>query len=446
MEEFDLIVIGAGSGLDVAAAASGRLKVAVIEKGPMGGTCLNRGCIPSKMIIHSADVAETIRNSEAFGVSSSIKRIDFKKVTDRANNMVDADAASIKAAYKPGGNPALFQGECRFVGNKTLEVLGKKIRGKKIVIAAGARPRIPPIEGLDKVPYLTSTEALRLTKLPKRLLIVGGGYIACELGHFYANMGSEITVVQRNALLIPREDKDIAEKVTDIWKKRYKVLTNANATKVEKKGSTIILTVDMNGKKKRLEGDQILIATGVTPNTDILDVEKTGVKVDKKGFIKVNKYMETTAKDIWAFGDIAGIYLFKHTANHEGQYVLNNIFHAKRPVDYTAMPHAIFSSPQVAGVGVTEQEADKKVAIGKYPYEHTGMGSALAEKDGFVKFIIDPKTRKILGCHILGPHASILIHEVLVAMKAGLTIDSLADTVHIHPSLSEVVQRAAYRL
>ncbi len=448
MKTFDLIVIGSGAGLNVAVgAAEHGLKVAIVEDGPMGGTCLNRGCIPSKIVIHSAEVAESIHRASEFGLSAKLDKVNFKFVTERASQMVDADSHSIEKNIRIDKNPVLFKGKGKFVDKYTVEINGEKIKGKKIVIAAGARPVIPPIPGLDKVPYMTSTEALRQKVLPKSMIILGGGYIGVELGFFYAALGTKVTIVQRNKLLIPREDKEVAALITNLWKKRYTVLTDTDATKVEKVGRNIVLTVKVGNSTKKIIAEKLLVATGVRPNSDTLQLEKTGVKVNKNGFISVNRFMETNVKNILALGDIAGVYLFRHSANLEAEYVLNNILDTKKAVDYYPMPHSIFTSPQIAGVGLTEQEAQeqkKKYVVGKAYYKDTGKGFALAEKDGFVKLIVDRKNKEILGCHIIGPEASVLLHEVLIAMKAGRSkaLDLLRDTVHVHPSLNEVVQRA----
>src|SRR3989338_4354807 len=456
MEHFDVIVIGAGSGLNISSATSSRgLKTAVVEKGPMGGTCLNRGCIPSKIIIHSADVAEIINNAKSFGINSKGFAVDFKKVTERASKIVDKDAKDIEKGIRSDKNTFLFKTEGKFIGYKTLKAGNKTIKGDKIIIPAGTRPSIPPLEGLDKVDYMTSDEALRLTKQPKSLTIIGGGYIAAELAHFYGALGTKINVIQRRDVLIPNEDGEIAEEFTKIFSKKYNVFLNSDAIKVSKKGNKIITTIknrDDNNKNKikNIVSDKLLIAAGRIPNTDILNVAKTGVKTNKEGYIKVNGYMETTAKDVWALGDICGIYLFKHSANLEAQYAYNNAFgKQKKKIDYSAMPHAIFSSPQIAGVGYTEEQLkEKKIdyTVGRKNYIETGMGTALDDKDGFVKLLVDRKTRKILGCHIIGTDASTLIHEVIVAMKANQTVDILTDAVHIHPALSEVVQRDVWNL
>lgn len=446
MKTFDLVVIGSGAGLNIAVAAAEQgLKVALIEKGPLGGTCLNRGCIPSKMIIHSADLVEDIKRSSQFGILSKVKKINLKQITDRATNLITNDSQNLEKALKKGKNPSLFQGTAKFTDKYILKVNGEKIRGKKIVIAAGARPVIPKLDGLEHVPYLTSTEALRLTKLPKSLIIIGGGYIAAELGHFYGALGCKITVIQRSPLLLSLEDLEISQKFTQIWRKKHQVFTNASLLKVAPKRKKVFVYFQQGKETKQIKAEKLLIATGIQPNSDLLAVKKTGVQVNERGFILVNQFLETNKRNIWALGDIIGKYMFRHSANLEAESLLNNLFQKKKTVDYFPMPHAIFSSPQIAGVGITEQEAkEKKInyAIAKYFYKDTGMGEALAEEDGFVKFILDAKRKKILGCHILGPHASILIQEVLVAMKAGNEVELLRNITHIHPALSEVVQKA----
>lgn len=442
--KFDLIVIGSGSGLDIANAAAARgMNVAIVEEGPLGGTCLNRGCIPTKILIHSADVIQTINKAHLFGIKAKKPKIDFKKVMERAR-IVDKDAQQIEEAVKKS-KMTLFKARAKFTGPKTLKVGKEEITADKIVIAAGTRPSIPPIEGLDKVRYMTSDEALKVKRLPKKLIIIGGGYIACEFAHFFGSMGSEITILQRNVRLLPDEDEEIALKFTELFSKQYTVKLKSAVKKVEKKDKMIVVyTADGSS----YEGTDLIIATGRTPNTDILNMAKTGVAVNEHGYIETNEYMETFVPGIWAIGDIAGKYLFKHSANLEAEYVTIALVTPahRHPVDYTAMPHAVFTNPQIAGVGATEQDLKAKgedYMVGRYKYSGTGMGEAIAEQDGFVKFIADYEG-KILGCHIIGPEASILLHEVLVAMKAGSgKLGDIVNTVHIHPALSEVVQRAA---
>jgi mycothione reductase len=465
IEKFDLIVIGGGSGLTVANAIFQHgLRVAVIEKDRMGGTCLNRGCIPSKLLIHSANVAETIKRAHIFGIKVDGFTVDFQQMVERVNNITDSSSEQIKNAYKGVENPKLFSEECRFIGEKIISLGEDKGNNKKlltadkILLAAGTRPRIPSIYGLKDSDYLTSDEIFRLKKQPITLTIIGGGYIACELAHFFGALGTEVNIIQRRDLLIPNEDEEVSQKFTEIFSNKYNVYLGYEAKSVSKEmdgngGSKFNITAtkkDDVSKKVDIFSDQLLIAAGRIPNSDTLDLHKTGVSVNDRGYIVTDKYLETKVKGIYAIGDIVGRYLFKHSANNEAQYAYYNIIASstdKIPVNYYAMPHAIFSSPQVAGVGLREQDL-KNMGINYYrsvyPYIETAMGQAIEDREGFVKFLVNKADKKILGCHIIGTDASTLIHEVLVALRYGNgRIDSISGTIHIHPALSEVVAKAA---
>ncbi len=452
---FDLIVIGSGSGLDVANALASRgMAVAIVEKGPLGGTCLNRGCIPSKMLLHSADVAEAIRTAGQFGIHVKGYDVDFPAIVRRVTGTVDRDSANIERAFQSIENPKLFKGIARFVGMKTLEVGGETLQAERILIASGGRPLIPEIPGLREAGFITSDEALRLTKQPRELTILGGGYIAVELAHFFGSLGTRVHIVQRHSVLVPREDEEVARRFTEIFRDKHDVLTDYDAVRVTKEGDTFRVTVRSRrgGAERILSSDTLLVAVGRTPNSDLLDVAKTGVNTDAKGFVVTDEFLRTNVRGIYALGDAVGHFLFKHSANLEAQYDYYNLLDPENPiaVDYTAMPHAIFTSPQIAGVGKTEQElkaAKIPYQVGRYDYINTAMGEALEDRTGFVKILVAPETGKILGCHILGTDASTLIHEVLVAMRSGNgTVGNLTRTVHIHPALSEVVQRAAANL
>jgi dihydrolipoamide dehydrogenase len=451
LDKFDLIVIGSGSGLDVAnAAAQSGMKVAIIEKDRMGGTCLNRGCIPSKLLIHSADVMETIRTAGTFGINVGSVSVDFGKIMKRTYGIIDPDSEGIRKAFESIDNPMLIHSECRFTGPKQIAVAGRTIIADRILIASGTRPGIPKIDGLEGSGFITSDEALRIERQPETLTIIGGGYIACELGHFFGALGTKINIIQRRDVLLVDEDEEVAKRFTEVFARRHNVYSGYTPTSVSKKAGKFVVTAkSKQGKQSEIESDQLLIATGRVPNSDTLALEKTGVKTNKAGFIEVDEYLETSVKGIFALGDAIGRYMFKHSANHEAQYAYNNIVGEKKmAVDYTAMPHAVFSSPQVAGVGQTEQELKEKGAHytkAMYQYINTAMGEALEDKDGFVKLLVD-SNRKILGCHIVGSDASVLIHEVLVVMKMEGTVDDVANTVHIHPALSEVVARASYEV
>lgn len=448
---FDVIVIGSGSGLEISSmAAKNGLKVAVVEKGAFGGTCLNRGCIPSKILLHSADTVEQVKNAHKFGIKAKVERIDWSFIQKRVWGIIDNDAKNIEEGNKETKNITVFKEEVKFVGKKLISTSNEIITAEKIFVCAGARPQIPKINGLDRVKYYTYENIMRIKKIPKSMIIIGGGYIASEMAHLFHSMGSKITIVNRSEKLLKREDHEISEKFTEISSKKYELVLNAEISRVVEKNKKIFLTVKQENKEKEIESEALLVAAGINPNTDILDVEKTGLEVDEKGFLKVDDFMETGVQGIWAIGDIVGKFLFKHNANLEVAYCAHNAFNPKNKakVDYTAMPHAIFSSPQIAGVGMTEQELQEKkieYGIGKYEYYHTAMGQAIEEKKGFVK-VLAGKKGNILGCHIMGHEAATLIHEVIVAMKSRLGVHGITSAVHIHPALNEVVQRAFNRI
>ena len=453
MKDFDLIVLGSGSGLDVASGLARRGKdVAVVETGRLGGTCLNRGCIPSKMLIHRADVVQTIRGSERFGIDAEISGIDFEKIVEEVNKEVHGDSGRIEKGLEESDNHSLYREEARFIDENILELKdsGEKIKADKIVIAAGSRPLIPPVDGREETDYWVSSDALDPDRKPDELIIIGGGYVSLEMAHFYDAMGTSITIVEREERLLSREDRDIAEKITELARERYEVLLEVSAREVyEEKGRKKVV-LDDKEHDQELEADEVMFATGRVPNTDSLQVENAGIETTDRGFIDTDSTMKTSVEGIYALGDIADNWMFKHSANHEAETVFRNIVsEQEHRVDYPAMPHAVFTDPQIAGVGKTEQqleEEDREFVSVTYDYSDTGMGGALKEEDGFVK-VLASGDGKILGCHIIGPDASQLIHEVLVAMKSGTgNVTDIRDTIHIHPALNEVVQRAFSRI
>ena len=461
-QTFDFLTIGSGSGLDVASVAANRgQSVAVVEKGPLGGTCLNRGCIPSKHLLYHAAVLETVRNAGAFGIHAEVTAIDFADIVRSVNEEVRSSSRSIRNAWRTADEHRLIEGEARFVDDHTVEIVdgpdaGIRATADTILIAAGARPTIPPIDGIDAVPYITSTEALTRETPPDRLVIVGGGYIAAELGHFFGTFGSDVTIIGRRRQLLPQADAEVGATFTDRYAERFEVHTGYEA--IAATGDTEAVTVearpyppawdDEGGADREpvsVTGDTLLIAAGRRPNSDTLNLEATDVETDEAGFIRTDEYLRTTADGIWALGDIVGEYLLKHNANHEAGTVVQNLFGDELvPIDYSGMPFAVFGRPEVAGVGVREQDLDPdetEYATRTYAYDDTARGQAM-QANGFVKVIIDPGG-KILGCHIIGPDASTLIEEVVVAMTAGTgTVWDIRDSIHVHPALSEVVERA----
>ncbi len=450
-EQFDYIVIGSGSGLDIAnALAEDNSKVAVIEKGKPGGTCLNRGCIPSKFLIHSADVIEQIQNSNTFGIDVKNYSLDVSHMFHRTNNFTDSQSDAMLNGLSKRENPKFFHNNAKFIGNKTLAVGNYEITAPKIIIACGSRPKIPEISGLDKTNFLTSVEALRLNRKPKSLTIIGGGYIGCEFAHFFGSLGTEINIIHRHDTLLNKEDKDISKKFTEILQKKFNFFPNYDTKKITKNNEEYTITAESeSGDILEIKSEDLLITTGRVPNTDVLDVKKTGVELDESGHVKVNKFLETTKEGIFALGDVLEQQPFKHAANYEAKCIFTTLQGKPYEADYSVMPRAIFSSPQIAAVGKTEQElVSQNTKYEKFiqSYSDTAMGTILDDDSGFVKLLVDENHDKILGAHIIGPDASVLIHEIIVAMNSSKPVDVLKKSIHIHPALSEVVSRAAAQI
>jgi mycothione reductase len=447
-ETFDLIVIGMGSGAEVSAAGASRgWRTAVVESGPFGGTCLNRGCIPSKMLVHVADAARAVRRARLFGIEATIDRIDWDFIVERVFSEIDADAASIEEANRRAATTEVVKGDAHFIGPKLLEVDGRRLTADTIVIAAGSRPGVPQIEGLDEAPVHTSDDVMRLERQPERLLIMGGGYVAAELGHVFEALGTEVSIVHRGPRLLSDEDDDVSSRFTQAYARRFDLRLDAEVSAVSRRGSDVVLRLERDGQPEEVVGDALLVATGRIPNTDLLDVDQCGIELDTDGFIQTDIYLRTNVPGIWALGDIVGAYMLKHSANLEAAHVAHNVLHPDdlQPVDYHAMPHAIFGSPQVGSVGLLEREARERGVrhvVASYAYDQTAFGSSIEDHDGFVKVLADPDTGEILGCHILGADAATLIQGVANLVRSRLTVDVMRRAIFVHPALPEVVQAA----
>jgi dihydrolipoamide dehydrogenase len=445
MKKYDVIVIGSGAGgiiLDAAYRAG--KKCAYVDRGPLGGTCLNVGCIPSKMLIHPADRVMEIQEARKLGIDAEIKRIDFAAIMERMRQPIQESRTHMREGLMNAPNLDFYETEGQFIADYTMKVAGETIQGDKIFIVAGARPLIPPIRGLSGVKYLTNENLLSLKQLPKSIIIIGGGYIAAEYGHFLSAMGSGVTILQRAPRLIPNTEPEIAAALQKALSRRMTIYTNVEAVEVWQTGKGVgVLAKDLNsGKESSFTAEQVLVAAGRQSNADTLSLEKTGVKTDERGFIIVNDYLETSKPRIWAFGDIIGRFMFRHVANEEAGVAWRNATGGnKEYMDYSAIPFAIFTYPQIAGVGLTQEEAARNhdILVGTARYKDVAKGEAMMEDEGFAKAIVEKKTWKILGFHIIGPHASILIQEVVNNMALGTSAWDLAAGIHIHPALPELI-------
>ncbi|MEZ5334302.1 MAG: dihydrolipoyl dehydrogenase [Methanolobus sp.] len=456
MKEYDLIVIGSGSGMNYVNAildADPEMKVALIDKDEPGGICLTRGCIPSKMLLYPAGLVREIGIAGNFGIKASIENIDFKAVMQRMQSSISQDIEGIRHSYTHLHRMDFYNESAEFVSHYTMKVGEETITAKMIFLCTGSKPAIPPVKGLEEVDYLTSDDVLKLTELPESLAIIGGGYIAAEYGHFFSAMGSKVTIIGRNARIIPEEEPEVSTLAKRMMSEYMDILTNCEVVEVKSSadGKVVIAKDRETGEEKEITASAILVATGRSPNTDILKPDLGGIETDKHGWIKVNEHLETSSKNVWAFGDANGTYLFKHVANHESSVVYYNaILKKKIKADYHAVPYAVFSYPEIAGVGMAERQAVEKygednIKIGFYRFQETAKGVAMSLGDEFVKVIFEGQTQKILGAHIIGPEASVLIHQIIPLMYTeGQDASPIMYAMDIHPSLSEVIKRAFY--
>ncbi len=450
METFDIIIIGTGGGTKIARpAADLGFSVALIEKEDLGGTCLNRGCIPSKMLIHPADQIHHIRHADQINIDADPNpRMRFQTLVERVTTTVGGISEGLVPPYEAHANIELIRGEARFSGNKTVTVNGRKLSAGRIFIAVGTRPHVPDIPGLAGTPFMTSREALRNTKLPGRMIVLGAGYIGCELGHVYSSAGTDVHFIVRSELL-RREDREIKDEFHRVFSQNNTLHEGFTAEKVEHDGSGFKVTIrDKSGADQILEADALLVATGIVPNTDRLGLEHTGIQTDEGGFIPVDGQLQTNVPGVYAMGDCNGNYFFRHTVNWEGEFLMRVLFEnpSAETIDYGAVPHAVFTYPQVAGVGKTEDEliADSADYVrGFCRYEHTAMGMARQAGHGFVKLLIGKADRRILGAHIIGDEASNMVHMIIALMYKHGTLDDLLNMIYIHPALPEAVRDAA---
>lgn len=447
VQRFDLIIIGTGSGNSLLIPELDSWKVAIVEEGVFGGTCLNRGCIPTKMLVHVADVAESIRHGSPLGVDATIDAVRWRDIRDRVFGRIDPIAAGGED-YRTHRCPnvTVYKGRGRFVGPKQVRVGNEVIEGERVVIAAGGRPMIPAIAGLDEVGYHTSDDVMRVDEVPARLVVIGGGFIACELAHVFGAFGSRITLVHRGAALLKHEDHDVSRLFTDECAKRFDLRLQTQVTRVAR-GPDGAVAVELSDGAV-VQADALLIATGRVPNTDTLDTAAAGLVLHPDGRIMVNALQETNLDGVWALGDISSDYLLKHVANHEARTVAHNLAHPDAPIesDHRFVPHAVFTRPQIAGVGLTEaaaRAAGIDVIVSSRSYSDTAYGWALEDTTSFCKLIAERSTRLLLGAHIIGPHAAVLIQQLIQGMSFGQTIDEMArGQYYIHPALSEVVENA----
>jgi mycothione reductase len=445
VETFDLIIVGSGSGNSIPEYLAG-WKIAIVERGTFGGTCLNVGCIPSKMFVLPADKAIEAQTSAKLGIDTQFNGADFGAIRDRVFGRIDEISAGGRD-YRASGTPnvTLIEGTARFTAPKVLDVEGRMITAAQILLAAGARPVIPPIPGLVETGFHTSDSIMRLDGLPEHLGIIGGGFIAVEMGHVFSGLGSKVTVMNRSNTLLRGFDGDIAARFTEVFAERVDLHLGHVPTRVARLDDGRIA---VTGAGQEVVVDELLVATGREPNSDLLDVDTAGIECHHHGTVRVDDTMATNVDGIWAIGDVANSYQLKHLANAEAAVAFWNIAHPDdlRRQSYKAVPGAVFSNPQVASVGMTEEqaiEAGLPIAIGCRDYGGTAYGWAMVDDTSFAKVIVNTETGMFVGAHIIGPQAATLIQPIIQAMELDTPAEMIARRVfYIHPALTEVVENA----
>lgn len=445
MKEFDLIIIGGGRASNLALTASKKgKKVALIEKSKLGGTCPNRGCVPSKLLIGYAHVARTIKESKRHFINSSINEIDIKKIFEETNNYISKVDPRYESRFNE--NITLFKEQGSFVSNNIIKVGNEEITAPKIVIATGTRPIKPEVENA-----WTSNDIfpLDLNNIPKSITIVGSGFIACELANFFDAIGVKTKLLVRSQRILGNEDADISSRFKKEFSKNIDISfdTTIQTAKYENNNFNMVLKKTGTNELVSHKSEALLYATGREANTDTLNLENTSIETNDRGYIKRDEFFETSAKGVYVVGDAAGEYMLQHAAayevNHLGKILLEGL---DEPLKFKYMPHAVFTEPEIASVGITEQEAKKQnLEYVTSTTDWLASAKAISTRLEYpiTKFIVNPNTYEILGCHMIGPESSTMIHQVLAVMHINNDIRHLKEMLYIHPALSEAVLPAA---
>ncbi|GLZ31264.1 mycothione reductase [Lentzea sp. NBRC 105346] len=453
MRHFDLVIIGTGSGNSIPDERFAHWNIAIVEKGVFGGTCLNMGCIPTKMFVHTADQAAAPANAAKLGVDAHLDGVRWPDVRDRIFGRIDPIAKSGRD-WRANDNPnvTVFEGTARFVGPKTLDTgTGETITADRFVIAAGSRPVVPDVADLETVGYHTSDTIMRLEELPQRMIILGSGFVATEFAHVFSSFGVQVTLVARGDLLLSKEDREISERFTEIAKDKWDVRLKRKAVRAERLGDITRLHLEGPEGEENVDAEVLLVAVGRTPNSDLLGLDQAGIAQHDDGRVKVDEYQRTNVDGIYALGDISSDYQLKHVANHEARVVQHNLINDEKiRSDHRFVPAAVFSAPQIASVGLTEEQAKAKnirYVTASQAYASIAYGWAMEDTTGFAKLLADPESGQILGAHIIGPQASTVIQPIIQAMSFGLDARSMARGQYwIHPAMPEIVENALLNL
>jgi dihydrolipoamide dehydrogenase len=443
----DIVIIGGGSAGYVAAIHASHLgaKVALVEQDKLGGTCLNRGCIPTKALARSAEVLLETRRANDFGIEANNIRIDFPKIMARKNNIVSRLVSGVEQLMK-ANRISVYRGTGRILSPHLVKVNGEGIATRKLIIATGSESTPLPIPGSDLPGVLSTDEILELTELPESLVVIGGSYVGVEFASIFNALGIKVTIVKRRPLRLESIDEEIGRRFAQTLPRQgIEVKIGAAVKAIERKGAILSVLWDSREGERGVDGQMVLMATGRAPYTRGLGLSELGIHMDG-GAIKVNEFLETNIKDVYAIGDVLGKNMLAHVASYEGEVAVENALDHPRQADYRAVPNCIFAQPEMAGVGVTEKEANDggiPHKVSKFPFVACGRAAAMGETTGMVKMICHADDGIVLGLYIMGPHASDLIAEGVLAMRLGATAEDIVHTMHAHPTLPEAVRETA---
>jgi dihydrolipoamide dehydrogenase len=448
MKQYDAIVIGsgqAGGPLAKKLALQG-LKTAIIERRFIGGTCINDGCTPTKTMVASARMMHLAKNSESLGVTIKDPQLNFKKVIERKNKIVEDFRNGGERGLRKA-NVDIIYGEASFIHDKELKIVQRdgseeNIIAEKIFINTGGRPTIPKIEGLDAVSYLDSTSIMELDEVPGHLIIIGAGYISLEFGQMFRRFGSQVTVLEHSDRFLSREDEDVSEEIKKFLEDEgIEIFTNCAITKVSSGDKEISAIININGEEKTLTGSHLLIATGRTPNTDALQLSNTNIKTEERGHIIVDHKLETNVEGVYALGDVKGGPEFTHISYNDYIIVYKNLFeNGNETIDKRLVPYCMFTDPQLGRIGLNEQEAKKKnlnFKVAKFPMSHVARALETGETTGLIKAIVDADTKQILGAVVIGEQGGEMMSMLQLAMMGNITYDVLRSAVFAHPLYAE---------
>lgn len=448
-KRYDLVVIGGGTAglVSAAGAASLGARVALVERDRLGGDCLYRGCVPTKALVKSARVAHLVRHSEEYGVKSAGRDVDFPAVMARMGRVIEQAGEHDSPDRFGELGVDVLEDEACFEAPDLLSIGGRTLKAASVIVATGSHPTAPPVEGLEEAGYLTNVEALELERLPESLIVIGSGPIGCEFAQIFSRFGSKVTMLSSSPLPLPKEDPEVGEVLKDVLVSGgvdFRGGYRAEEVRLEN-GEKVVKAVNGQGKKVEARGEEILIAAGRAPTAGSLALENAGIEIQDKGLV-VDEHLKTTAPNVYAAGDVTGKYLFTHVAEYQGRTALRNaLFPLKTKADHRVVPWTTFTDPEVARVGLTEEQArteHDRVEVFRQPFASVDRAMADGETTGLVKIVVG-RRGKILGGHIIGPDAGNLIHELVLAMQRNIPVQALSTTIHVYPTLSQANQRAA---